>query len=175
MNKFFILICILFFSCTGKKINKEQENFFNNLSKFCNKSFNGIAVYPDEPMEPFKGATLTMHVNKCNKDEIRIPFHVGKNTSRTWIISKTPDGLLFKHDHKHIDGSSEEITMYGGLADNNGTSFKQNFPADTHTANLIPEARTNIWTLKFSEDFKTFHYILTRHGNMRFQADFNLE
>jgi len=169
------LFFILFFSCTTKKISIEQEEFFNNLSKLCGNSFNGIATYPDEPMEPFKGATLTMHVNECNKNEIKIPFHVGENTSRTWIISKTKDGLLFKHDHRHNDNTPEEITMYGGLADKNGSMFKQSFPADKHTASLIPEASTNVWALEFSEDFKTFHYILTRHNNMRFQADFNLE
>ena len=62
----------------------------------------------------FTGQRLVMDVRQCTDDEIRIPFHVGKDRSRTWVISRTATGLRLKHDHRHEDGTSDALTMYGG-------------------------------------------------------------
>ena len=48
-----------------------------------------------------------MHVRECSEDAIRIPFHVGEDRSRTWVVTRTANGLRLKHDHRHEDGSEE--------------------------------------------------------------------
>ncbi|MEW6283403.1 MAG: hypothetical protein AB1758_32640 [Candidatus Eremiobacterota bacterium] len=44
-------------------------------------------------------------------------------------------------------------------------------PADAHTAEILPEAATNVWTLRFSPDGRTLDYYL----EPRFEARFDLE
>ena len=48
-------------------------------------------------------------------------------------------------------------------------------PADAFTAQLLPAAATNEWTLELSPDKKVLSYILKRNGKLRFQADFKLQ
>lgn len=186
MKKNFVLILItgMLFACSGcsthqghrneKAVNRTQKAFFQNLSALCGKTFEGVAVFPPDPSEPFRNARLLMRVETCKDSELLIPFVVGEDKSRTWMLSLTPEGFLFKHDHRHEDGTPDEITNYGGFADANGSKFQQNFPADSFTASLIPAAATNVWRLRLSEDGKTFSYILERDGKPRFQADFDL-
>ncbi|WP_395377416.1 hypothetical protein [Marinicella sp. W31] len=144
--------------------------FFQNLKKYCGQHFSGTTVFPEEPSEDFRNKTLIAKFQTCSDDEIRIPFEVGNNTSRTWIISLSPQGLQLKHDHRHADGSPDEITMYGGINKTPGTARKQSFPADSHTAELIPDAATNEWFLSLSEDGNTLTYYLERHSKPRFKA-----
>ena len=115
-----------------------------------------------------------MHVQACSDTTIRIPFHVGEDKSRTWVIRKMEKGLQLKHDHRHEDGTPDEITMYGGIALSSDNASEMRFPADAHTAQLIPAASTNEWTLLLSPDGKTFSYILKRDNQLRFRADFDL-
>jgi len=116
-----------------------------------------------------------MHVRDCAPGEIRVPFHAGTNRSRTWVITRTPDGLRLKHDHRHEDGTSDSVTLYGGDTRNAGTALKQEFHADPHTASLIPAARTNIWTIEVLPG-ERFAYALRREGTVRrFRVEFDLQ
>ncbi len=82
-------------------------------ARYCGKAYEGkVAV--DNPASPGFEGRLVMHVRKCTDTQLQIPFHVGDNHSRTWIITKTGSGLSLKHDHRHEDGSSDTSTMYGG-------------------------------------------------------------
>jgi hypothetical protein len=155
-------------------LSDSQQSFYKNMSQHCGKSYAGNVVFPADDKDPFAGKALTMHVNSCSDTTIRIPFYVGEDKSRTWVISKTEQGLQLKHDHRHEDGTPDEITMYGGIASASGNKLEQSFPADAHTAQLIPAAVTNEWTLSFSPDGKTFSYILKRDNQLRFRADFDL-
>jgi hypothetical protein len=122
----------------------------------------------------FRTQRLVMHVRQCGETEIRIPFHVGENHSRTWVIARTPTGLRLKHDHRHEDGSEDAVTQYGGDAAADGTALRQDFPADEFTAKLIPAAKANIWTLAV-EPGKTFTYALRREAEgRRFRVEFDL-
>jgi len=114
-----------------------------------------------------------MHVEICTEREIRVPFHVDEDRSRTWVLTRSDAGLLLKHDHRHEDGTPEELTMYGGWARDGGTSLRQSFPADEQTAKMLPAAATNVWTLEL-EPGRRFVYDLTRHGQPRFRAEFDL-
>jgi hypothetical protein len=115
-----------------------------------------------------------MHVRECSPDEIRIPFHVGDDRSRTWVLTRTPEGLRLKHDHRHADGSEDAVTQYGGDTRDGGTAEWQEFAADAHTALLIPAASTNVWTVEVVPG-DLFAYALRREGtDRRFRVEFDL-
>jgi hypothetical protein len=151
-----------------------EKEFIHNLSAFCGKTFSGTAIFPEGDQNPFKGEPLSIHFAVCTPNEVKIPFRVGENKSRTWIVTLDESGLLLKHDHRHDDGTPDEVTMYGGYAKAGGTALSQYFPADAYTAQLIPAAAGNEWSLLLSADRKKLSYILTRDGQLRFHADFNL-
>ncbi len=148
----------------------EQEAFFEALGALCGASYVGAAVFPEDPGEDWRGQTLVATIQTCSDDEIRIPLAVGADQSRTWVITRTAAGLQLKHDHRHEDGTPDEVTQYGGVALQPGTALAQSFPADTYTADLIPEAATNEWFLSLSPDGVTMTYYLERHGAPRFKA-----
>jgi hypothetical protein len=164
------LIALFFISCGHKTSN----DFLSHFSQYCGQSFAGKTVFPDDPEHDFAGKKLIMTIAECSEKEIRVPFQVGENTSRTWIITRTNKGLLLKHDHRHEDGTPDEVTMYGGYEDQASTALKVNFAADEATATMLPEASTNVWTLSFDKDNKHFIYSLTRHNQPRYEAIFDL-
>ena len=115
-----------------------------------------------------------MHVRGCKKDEIKIPFFVGEDKSRTWILRMNDEKIIsLKHDHRNPDGSEEDLTQYGGINSNVGMEEVQMFPADKHTAKILPAASTNIWW--FTLDDKSMTYNLRRIGSDRvFTVSFDL-
>lgn len=148
--------------------------FLDRIREMCGRSLTGRATFAADTTGPLWGATLTMHVAECGPEEIRIPLVAGADRSRTWILTPAPEGLLLKHDHRHPDGTPDDITHYGGVADGTGTATRQRFPADAYTAELLPEARTNVWTLEIDDEQGLFVYDLQRHGQPRFRAEFDL-
>lgn len=151
------------------------DAFWASLSELCGQAFEGRVEESIPPDPGFDGETLVMHVRECGDDEMRIPFHVGDDRSRTWVLTRTDDGLRLKHDHRHEDGSPDEITDYGGDTPDAGTATRQDFHADDHTAELVPAAATNIWTVGVDRDAGTFTYALRREGtDRRFRAVFDL-
>jgi hypothetical protein len=151
-----------------------HEGFWASLQGLCGQAFEGRLAQGNESDSSFADSRLIMHVRECGEAEIRIPFHVGENRSRTWVLTRTDAGLRLKHDHRHEDGSPEEVTQYGGDTAQPGTTEWQEFPADAHTASLIPAAATNIWTVEVIPD-TTFAYALRREGtDRRFRVEFDL-
>jgi hypothetical protein len=148
----------------------EQDAFYERLVDQCGATFSGSTVFPAEPGEAWKDQVLVARVETCDAREVRIPLSVGEDRSRTWILRRVKGGLQLKHDHRHADGTPDEISNYGGLTREPGTALSQSFPADDHTAELIPEAATNEWFLSFSEEGSELTYYLERHGNPRFKA-----
>lgn len=137
------------------------ENFWKQLQEHCGNSYEGI-ITKDLGNDDFANKKLLMHVRACNENEIKIPFFVGENKSRTWILRFKNDRIQLKHDHRKPDGSEEKITQYGGTAPNTGLSNVQVFPADPETAALLPAAATNVWWVTLDDDF--FTYNLKRMG-----------
>ncbi|MBI3550549.1 MAG: hypothetical protein HY078_16045 [Elusimicrobia bacterium] len=158
-----------------------QDAFLAELSKLCGKAFEGrIAANegaaPGKP-DPFEGKTLVMHVRDCSAKEIRVPFHVGDDRSRTWVFARTASGLRLKHDHRHQDGTADEMNMYGGDAVDEGSSTRQAFPADRESKEMfvkgnIPKSAENVWVVGLVPG-RTYSYALTRPGR-EFRIDFDL-
>lgn len=141
-----------------------SELFWNTLQSHCGKAYEGSLALPEED-ENFGGKRLIMHVKSCSDTEIKIPFFVGDDKSRTWILTKNNSILTLKHDHRHEDGSEDDINFYGGTASNAGKVDIQFFPADDATQKMIPGAATNVWWITL--DDTTFTYNLRRLGTNR--------
>ena len=82
-----------------------HDDFFEAIRKHCGKAYAGTISVDNQPSDSFAGKTLIMHVRRCNDTQLQIPFHVGDDASRTWLITKTGSGLSLKHDHRHEDGA----------------------------------------------------------------------
>ncbi|WP_245921509.1 hypothetical protein [Bowmanella denitrificans] len=153
-----------------------QDTFFNSLKALCGKAFAGKISVDNQGPGSMANKPLTMHVRKCSETELQIPFHVGDDASRTWIISKTGSGLSLKHDHRHQDGTHDVSTMYGGHTIDAGWPQVQAFPADQYSKELfvsqgIPQSIGNTWQMYIYPEF--FTYRLVREGR-EFRVDFDL-
>lgn len=152
----------------------EQDAFWDSLEALCGKAFEGRIVEDSTDDDRFAARPLVMHVIRCEAGRILVPFHVGSDRSRTWIFTRTGDGLRLKHDHRHEDGSEDELTWYGGDTRGAGTAQTQEFHADAHTAELLPAAATNVWTVEIVPG-STYAYALRREGtDRRFRVEFDL-
>lgn len=162
---------------TPAGVGTPRDRFLGALASLCGKAFEGrIASPPVEADRAFAGKRLVMHVRGCSKDEVRIPFHVGEDRSRTWIVTRTGAGLRLKHDHRHSDGSEDKLTQYGGDSMGEGTAKRQEFPADDFSKALfiresIPASTTNVWAIE--ADGRIFAYQLRRPGRF-FRVEFDL-
>ncbi|MEI6859148.1 MAG: hypothetical protein V5788_05080, partial [Shewanella sp.] len=103
----------------------EQDAFFDNLAAHCGKAFEGTVTAGNSADSAFSGKKLIMHVRECSETELKVPFHVGDDHSRTWVITKTQYGLHLAHDHRHKDGSEDKVTMYGGMTADMGSAEQQ--------------------------------------------------
>jgi hypothetical protein len=133
---------------------------------------------PPPPGDPFTGKALEMSVARCTPDTIALPFAVGEDRSRTWVIRRTPGGLRLKHDHRHADGSPDELTDYGGDALRDGTSARQSFEADAESIALFTRTGrsvsvVNVWALEIVPG-ERFVYELARPGGRLFRVVFDL-
>lgn len=142
-----------------------SEAFWDTLQSHCGKAYEGRLVLPEED-ESFGGKKLVMHVRSCDDNEIKIPFYVGEDKSRTWVLTKDDGIITLKHDHRHEDGTEDDVNFYGGTASNAGKADIQFFPADIATQKMIPDAATNVWWITI--DDTTFTYNLRRLGTDRF-------
>lgn len=161
-----------------------SAEFLERLRPLCGRAFAGRVVVDTPPPgadDPFAGKPLVMHVRDCSATQMRIPFHVGDDRSRTWILTATgASSLRLKHDHRHRDGSADALTHYGGdggpaaAADTAFLRFE--FPVDAESQALFRrEGRsvslTNVWALEL--DPKRFVYELSRPGR-QFRVEFDL-
>lgn len=155
-------------------LTQTQRDFWRNLEALCGQAFEGQVVEDSTDNPDFAARPMVMHVRVCEPGRILVPFHVGEDRSRTWVFTKTDTGLRLKHDHRHQDGTEDEITQYGGDTAAPGTSRRQEFHADELTASLIPAASTNIWTVEIIPG-RTYAYALRREGtDRRFRVEFDL-
>lgn len=161
-----------------------QHHFLSQLRSLCGQAFAGrvVADTPPGADNPFAGKPLLMHLRECSDAQIRIPFHVGDDRSRTWVI--TPDAtrpsLRLKHDHRHADGSSDALTLYGGdsrlLTLPKSGTWRVEFPADVESQALFRQldravSVDNVWAIEL--DAQHFVYELAR-PNRLFRVEFDL-
>ena len=148
----------------------------DRLLALCGKTLEGRIVSPPVPADAdFVGKRLVMHVRDCSPGEFRIPFHVGDDRSRTWVVTRSGNQLQLKHDHRHDDGTEDKLSQYGGETILPGTAQRQEFPADQFSKDLfVKEDRaasvTNVWAMEVRAP-GFFAYELRRPGRF-FRVEF---
>ncbi|MEM8933446.1 MAG: hypothetical protein AAGE94_19805 [Acidobacteriota bacterium] len=154
------------------------EVWFRQLGELCGNAYAGRLVSTDAVDAEFAEQAMVMHVRRCADDRIEVPFHVGENRSRTWVLSRTDDGgIQLQHDHRHEDGSEDAVTLYGGRTAEAGSATAQDFPADDYSKQLfethdLAASVANTWTMEIVPG-ERFSYIL-RRPERHFQVDFDL-
>ena len=167
-----------------------QDRFWQALSSHCGNAYEGGLASDDARDADWAGKRMIAHWAECSEDRVAIAFHVETdmetaleepvwNRSRTWIVTRTSDGLSLKHDHRHEDGTPDAVTRYGGKTLSGDPAFAgseraQNFLIDNETVRLFlrPENRerlnaslTNVWQIEVdpaSDPDARFAYQLTR-------------
>ena len=152
-----------------------HDAFFDAIKEHCGQAFTG-KITKDNVGNTFGGANLVMYVRQCKENEIQIPFYVGDDASRTWILTKTGAGLMLKHDHRYEDGSYHASTMYGGHTVDAGFNQVQSFPADIYSKQQFIESDMaasvdNVWQMMIHPS--RFSYRLMRPAR-DIQIDFDL-
>ena len=159
------------------------DAFLAAIARHCGQAFAGrIVANEPRPATPdaFEGKVLIMHVRGCEAPAqgLRIPFHVGDDHSRTWVLTRTAEGLRLKHDHRHADGSPDAVTLYGGDTAEAGSPMRQVFPVDSESRAMFEReglnaSLQNAWAMEI-EPGKRFLYELRRPGGRLFQVEFDL-
>lgn len=166
--------------CGHAPLPTPADAFMARLQALCGQALEGRVVTSDPADAAFAGKRLVMHVRQCVPGEVRIPFHVGDDRSRTWVVTRTAAGLRLKHDHRHADGSPDALTMYGGDTSAPGTAARQEFPVDAESIALFTRSgrsvsNSNVWALEV--EHPRFAYELRRPpvpGGRFFRVEFDL-
>jgi hypothetical protein len=149
------------------------DTLFDTLRALDGKSFPGRMTFPADPNHDMN-KPLRITVQVVSEQEVRIPLQVGEDRSRTWILQRTDSRVQLKHEHRHADGTPDEVTNYGGQTSQIELGTLLVFPADQETRALLPEAATNTWSLRIAPDGSRLYYYLERHSKPRFEASFDL-
>lgn len=182
------IISLLFVSCknpsrekqkdtkdaTSQSLTADEQAFIDNLASLCGKSFAGKEIYSKDGRDSWADRSMVIHFTVCEPHMVHIPFHIDDDQSRTWIFMNEDGKLRFRHDHRHEDGTPEDLTLYGGYADGKGTTFRQSFPADDYTNDLIDDDLDRVWNVVLSEDLSLLQYELGYKGEIVFRAEFDL-
>ena len=157
-----------------------QEAFWQALSSHCGNAYAGALASSDERDAAFAGRAMVAHWAECSDSRVAVAFHVeddgspgGWDRSRTWLVTRTSEGLRLKHDHRHADGEEDAVTQYGGDTAAPGTARGQDFPVDPFSIALfrregLDASLTNVWRVEVDAagaPDAQFAYQLTRRND----------
>lgn len=159
------------------------DQFLAALAAYCGQAFAG-RVLIDTPASkapsPFAGQALVMHVRGCDAPtrELRVPFHVGNDHARTWVLTRTATGLRLKHAHRHAEGSADALSNYGGHTVSAGAATRQEFPLDADSRALFQRQGAaaslhNTWAMEVHPG-RSVVYELSRPDGRLFRVEFDL-
>ncbi len=155
-----------------------QDAFLARLNALCGQRFEGRVVTTDAADADFASNRLVMHVRDCALNEVGIPFAVGEDRSRRWIVTRTDEGLWLRHDHRDPEGVIHGYHMYGGDTAGPGTASRQEFPVnqasiDQFVAGGAQVSTTNVWAIEVHPD-RMFAYELRRPSGRFLRVEFDL-
>jgi hypothetical protein len=163
---------------TAPEPSHPQDAFMARLNALCGRSFEGRVVTHDPVDADFRNNRLVMQVRDCAPDEVGIPFAVGEDRSRRWVVTRTGAGLRLKHDHRDEHGEVHGYHMYGGDTADEGTAARQEFPVDAESiaqfrAGGAEVSTTNVWAMEVHPG-EMFAYELRRPEGRFFRVEFDL-
>jgi hypothetical protein len=152
----------------------EAAAFWAALQPLCGQAFQGGGIHVPPADTAFSGAPMVMHVASCTGDEIRIPFHVGDDRSRTWVLRRADGGLELKHVHRNPDGSEHGNTNYGGTTAARGTPHRQEFPADAVSVAAVPGRASQFWFLELYPGHRFAYGLFRAETGLHYRIEFDL-
>lgn len=163
---------------TAPNADDPQDVFLAQLNALCGQRFEGRVMSTDAADADFRSKRLIMHVRDCSATEVGIPFAVGEDRSRRWVISRTTTGLRLKHDHRGERGEVHGYHMYGGDTATAGTAERQEFPVDRYSidqfiAGGAQVSTTNVWAVEVHPG-RMFAYELRRPEGRFLRVEFDL-
>lgn len=182
MKRLAIAAAILLSACaSAPAVSSErgpQDVFLERLNALCGQTFEGRVVTTEAADDDFRSSRLVMHVRDCSAVEVGIPFAVGEDRSRRWVITRTDQGLRLKHDHRDPEGVIHGYHMYGGDTAADGTVTRQEFPVDQESieqfiAGGAQVSTTNVWAVEVHPG-EMFAYELRRPGGRFLRVEFDL-
>ena len=155
----------------------QQDAFMASLNALCGQRFEGRVVTTDVADADFRAQRLIMHVRDCSAEEVGIPFAVGEDRTRRWIITRTAAGVRLKHDHRDEQGVIHGYHMYGGDTVGRGSAERQEFPVDQESIDQFSAggaqvSTTNVWAVEVHPG-RMFAYEL-RRANRHLRVEFDL-
>lgn len=166
-----LLLAFLLFgaqaSWADEPLSDEQQAFWDRMGSLCGQAFAGeVSDVTEYYREALVGRELIAHGVSCEDERIHVALHVDGDRSRNWILTIVDGTIRLKHDHRHADGTEEDISQYGGDAPVPGLPHRQIFPADAHTAEILPARADNFWFMDFVDE-DTFQYGVhwPKHGH----------
>jgi hypothetical protein len=148
--------------------------FLDGLRPLCGMAFDGTVIHAPAVDTTFAGRRLVMHVMQCDDGEIRIPFHVGDDRSRTWVLRLVGDRLELKHIHRYRDGTEAANSQYGGTSTAPGTAHRQEFPADAVSIAAAPARATQWWFVEHYPGARFAYGLFRRDGGTHYRMEFDL-
>lgn len=156
-----------------------QQAFWDALQSHCGNAYRGELASSDERDKDWQGRAMIAHWAECSGTRTAIAFHVeeadgsGWDRSRTWLVTRTSEGLRLKHDHRHEDGEEDAVTQYGGDTLSAGTARVQDFPVDAYSIAMferegLAASLTNVWRMEVDPAGRgnaRFAYQLTRRND----------
>ncbi|MCA1802090.1 MAG: hypothetical protein LC662_06490 [Rhodothermaceae bacterium] len=137
---------------TAFELPDEQDAFWQNIRRHCGNAYDGRIADATPHYQGFTADRITIHFRNCPDTLMHISLHLDDNHSRNMLLTNMKGALRLKHDHRNQDGSEEVITQYGGDAPKPGLETRQIFPADNHTAHILPERADNFWFLDLMDE-----------------------
>lgn len=144
-----------------------RDEFWKRLQSLCESAAAGKLIQApagDTQIDPT--ARVVVHFWQCGAQELRFPFHVGENRSRTWTFIRHADNIELRHDHRNADGSEQERTWYGATTLDGGTATRQEFVT-------MRDGVPGGWRVEI-EPGRRFSYGTIRDGAWRHKIDFDL-
>lgn len=173
MKKSLFFVIAYFVISVSNAQESNSKAFIQAFKTHLGNYYEGTIIAGGKEGDGFTGKRLLMQVMRYSDSEVKVPFFVGDDKSRTWIFCLNNNLVALKHDHRKPDGNPDNITFYGGTATNEGTAEMQLFPADAATEELIDYAAFNVWWVTINET--KFSYNLRRIGSERvFSVEFDL-
>ncbi len=178
-----LLAALLLAACASTPdlpaLPERQQAYWDALQSHCGNAYRGELASTDKRDTDWHGRAMVAHWAECSETRTAIAFHVeqadgsGWDRSRTWLVTRTSDGLRLKHDHRHADGEEDAVTQYGGDTLSAGTARVQDFPVDAYSIAMferegLDASLTNIWRMEAdpaSSGNARFAYQLTRRND----------
>ena len=92
---FLLLLSICTSTFSFAQVKAPSQQFWDLLATHCGKAYEGKLVSPES--DPRFAGKLVMHVRSCEDGRLRIPFFVGEDLSRTWVLTSAfVQALVFK-------------------------------------------------------------------------------